>query len=99
MESTSPNYQFVLFKILMSIKIYQKKSYKRNTNYLVGAKKYLCTNSLVNIVVPSVVSHIGILSVGTKSYKTTALGIVKYAAHVEIGGNGTARIVINVRME
>ena len=53
----------------------------------------------MNIVVPSAVSHVGILSVGTKSYKTTALGIVKYVVHVEIGGNGTARIVINVRME
>ncbi|OEU47747.1 MAG: hypothetical protein BA861_06650 [Desulfobacterales bacterium S3730MH5] len=98
MEWTSASYQFVLFKILVSIKIYRKKSYKKNMNYLVAVKRCLCTNSLENIVVPSVVSHIGILFVGTKSYKIAALGIVRYAEHVEIGGNGTAQIVINVRM-
>jgi hypothetical protein len=68
-------------------------------NYLVGVKKYLCTNLLEIIVVQSVVNYIGILFVGTKWYKTAALGIVRYAGHVEIGGNGTVRIVINVRME
>jgi len=39
---------------------------------------------------------IGTHFVGQMSFKITVLGIVKFVAYVEIGGNGTARTAINV---
>ncbi len=41
---------------------------------------------------------IGTHFVGQKSFKITVLGIVKFVAYVEIGGNGIAITAINVRM-
>ena len=68
-------------------------------NYLAVVKKSLCINLWEIIAVQSVVNIIGILFVGMMSYKIAVLGIVRYAEHVEIGGNGTALIAISVPME
>ena len=80
------------------MRIFQKKTWKKDTNCLVVAKRFDLVTSWGITVVQSAVMHIGILFVGTKSLKTAVRGIARYVEPAGIGGNGIVNNVIDVHM-